>query len=292
MKKGHIGDPTEWIKGCIVDFARTPENTLKNKENDPAWDDPLVGFASGDDPLWEELKKDIGPFYWTPSEVFAKTFPDLQAAPGDLTVISWILAHTARTKADNRREKTYPSESWARSRIYGEEFNVKLRQQLVAVLAARGFEAMAPLLSPFWEQTLSEKYSFASTWSERHAAYVAGLGTFGLCDGLITPLGKAIRVGSVVAQIRIPASERPYENHHAYCTFFASGECGKCIDRCPVGAITKEGHNKEICRQYVGEDMRKYATEKFGFASYGCGLCQTAVPCESGIPHIHPPSAV
>ena len=36
---------------------------------------------------------------------------------------------------------------------------------------------------------------------ETHAAHAAGLGTFGLCDGLITPIGKAIRVGSVVAKM-------------------------------------------------------------------------------------------
>ena len=44
---------------------------------------------------------------------------------------------------------------------------------------------------------MSEKYGMASCWSERHAAFVSGLGTFGLCDGLITPVGKAMRCGSV-----------------------------------------------------------------------------------------------
>jgi epoxyqueuosine reductase QueG len=51
---------------------------------------------------------------------------------------------------------------------------------------------------PEWSRRPSEKYVFSSNWSERHAAYTAGLGTFGLCDGLITPLGKAMRVGEGV----------------------------------------------------------------------------------------------
>jgi len=36
----------------------------------------------------------------------------------------------------------------------------------------------------------------ASSWSERHAAYAAGLGTFSLNDALITPKGIAHRLGS------------------------------------------------------------------------------------------------
>ena len=39
---------------------------------------------------------------------------------------------------------------------------------------------------------MSEKYAYASTWSERHAAYAAGLGTFGLSDGLITAAGQGM----------------------------------------------------------------------------------------------------
>jgi epoxyqueuosine reductase QueG len=55
-------------------------------------------------------------------------------------------------------------------------------------------------------------YGYASSWSERHAAHAAGLGTFGLCDGLITPKGKAMRAGSVVAKIQVEPSIRFY-NH-------------------------------------------------------------------------------
>ena len=70
-------------------------------------------------------------------------------------------------------------------------------------------------------------YAPCSNWSERHAAYAAGLGTFGLCDGLITQVGKAVRVGSVVAQVAVPASKRPYGDHQAYCNHDKG--CRACI---------------------------------------------------------------
>jgi epoxyqueuosine reductase QueG len=153
----------------------------------------------------------------------------------------------------------------------------------VTALRERGHEAVAPYQSPHWKRRPSREYTYSSTWSERHAAYAAGLGTFGLCDGLITPRGKAMRVGSVVARVRIPSSPRPYEHHQAYCLFFAKGTCGDCMRRCPVGAITENGHDKRTCRDHLSRTERYVRTE-YGFDGYGCGLCQTAVPCESSIP--------
>ncbi|MGD0231350.1 MAG: epoxyqueuosine reductase, partial [Syntrophorhabdales bacterium] len=131
---------------------------------------------------------------------------------------------------------------------------------------------------------LSTRYGLASPWSERHAAYISGLGTFGLCDGLITPLGKAVRCGSVVSRLSIPPTPRPYDGIHAYCLFFTQGVCGKCIGRCPAGAISREGHDKLKCQAYIETVSAAHAREKYGIESYGCGLCQTKVPCESRIP--------
>lgn len=278
-------DRSKWVEGLVNDFLRqSPENTLRMPGNERAWDDALVGFSRGDDPLYSAFKDHVGPFHWTPHEAFVQAFPGSEVEPSDLTVISWILPQTERTKADNRKEKLYPSERWARARIFGEEVNVKLRRHVVAALEAEGYRAMAPMLSPLWEGKRSERFVFASTWSERHAAYASGLGTFGLCDGLITPKGKAMRVGSVVAQIQIPPTPRPYEDHRAYCLFFTKGICGKCIKRCPVGAISEAGHDKLKCLGHLRPGTAEYVKSRYGFDGYGCGLCQTAVPCESKIP--------
>ena len=280
-----IKNPAKWIESMIRDFVnKSPDNTLKNPQNDKAWADPLVGFSGGDDPFYQEYKKYVGPFHWTPLEVFKLSFPSLEATSDQLTVISWILPHMKSTKADLRRETVNPPESWARARIFGEETNVKLRQHAVATLKEAGIEAVAPMLSPLFERKDSEQYVFASTWSERHAAYAAGLGTFGLCDGLITPRGKAMRCGSVVAQIKVPATKRPYQDHHAYCLYFSNGTCGKCAERCPAGALTRAGHDKVKCRSYIFVTAKEYVKSSFGFEGYGCGLCQTGIPCESKIP--------
>ena len=278
-------DPGKWIEDIINEFIdQSPENTLQGPFQEKAFENTLVGFASGDDPLYESYKKVVGPFHWKPLEIFTRTFPGVSARAEDLTVISWILPQTRATKADNRIEATYPAERWARARIFGEEVNVKLRNRVVDVLQKAGHEAVAPMLAPGWEKKLSDQYVFASTWSERHAAYAAGLGTFGLCDGLITPRGKAMRTGSVVARIKIPPTPRPYDDHQAYCLFYSRGICGKCIKRCPVGALSKEGHDKVKCLQHLHPTTEEYVKANYHFDGYGCGLCQVGVPCESRIP--------
>jgi ferredoxin len=283
MKK--TTDPAKWIEGIIIDFiVDSPENTLQNPDSEKAFDEPLVGFSKGDDPIYESYKEYVGPFHWTPREIFNQTFHGLTLKSEELTVISWILPQTRATRSDNRRETFYPAERWARARIFGEEVNVKLRKHVVGVLQQNGYKAVAPMLAPRWEMKKSEAYVIASTWSERHAAHAAGLGTFGLCDGLITPRGKAMRTGSVVARISIPPTRRPYADHQAYCLFFSKGICGKCISRCPVGALSEKGHDKITCYGHLKPVTSDYVKSEFGFDGYGCGLCQTGVPCESKIP--------
>ena len=289
-KKQQIDDPAGWIENTILEFCRTsPENALKNVQNDRAFDDPLVGFANGGDSLFEDLKKDIGPPFMTPIEIFRTSCPETDARADELTVISWVLPKTRLTKNDNSKETTYPSERWSRTKHFGGEFNTSLLVHVVEILKNAGFVAVAPVLAPLWTTGISERYGLASSWSERHAAYVSGLGTFGLCDGLITMRGKAVMCGSVIARIAIPPTPRPYTDHHAWCLFYAKGECGLCVKRCPAGALSKEGHNKNLCEEYAyGVAMRSYVRGHFGIDDYGCGLCQTGVPCESENPVRHP----
>jgi len=274
----------EWISGLIRDFISTsPENSMKDENKEPAWEEALVGFASGADPIWQQYKEYVGAFHWTPWEVFNQHCPGESAGPDELTVISWVLPQRKVVRKANRRNKTYPAEEWARIRVYGEAFNVALRRHVARRLSEMGHAAIAPMLVSNWTIVKSVQFSYASSWSERHVAHAAGLGTFGLCDGLITAKGKAMRVGSVVAKIGIEPTPRLYSDHRAYCLFFDNGTCGKCIDRCPARAITEAGHDKEKCRQHLARS-REYVKKTYQFEGYGCGLCQVGVPCEAGIP--------
>jgi epoxyqueuosine reductase QueG len=285
MTETHAKETARWIRSLITDFIDlSPENHLNDSKRERAFATPLVGFADAGDPLFDAYKEHVGPFHWTPLEIFNQAFPDARATVAELTVIAWILPQTRATKDDNRRETRYPAERWSRARTFGEEVNVKLRRHVEEALHKAGIPAVAPMLSAQWERKMSERFGYASTWSERHAAYACGLGTFGLSDGLITAAGKAVRVGSVVARIRVDPTPRNYSEHMAYCLFYSHGICGKCISRCPAGAITEKGHDKVKCKTYIRQVAMPYVKTRYGFEGKGCGLCQTKVPCESKIP--------
>ena len=100
-----------WIESLIKDFIdNSPENSLQNENREKAFETPLVGFSRGDDPLYEAFREHVGPFHLTPQEIFSLPFSDSRVAPGELTVISWILPQTRTTKSDNSRESVYPAE--------------------------------------------------------------------------------------------------------------------------------------------------------------------------------------
>lgn len=84
-------DPAEWMTNVLYEFIRTsPENSLHNTEQNRAWDDPLVGFSSGADPLYKEFCDQIGDDYLHPLEIMHQAFPTIDLKPEDLTIICWI----------------------------------------------------------------------------------------------------------------------------------------------------------------------------------------------------------
>jgi epoxyqueuosine reductase QueG len=132
------------------------------------------------------------------------------------------------------------------------------------------------------------RYSITgSIWSERHIAFAAGLGTFSLNDAMITEKGIAVKLLSAVTNLKLEPDVRKAKSHTENCLYLSKGTCGACIQRCPVGAISKEGHDKMKCYAYVYGEESKQAAAAIGAsakAGSGCGLCQSNVPCENKNP--------
>ena len=282
QKPSFSKDPEKFIEKAIIQFTKKSPANRRKVDGGRYWDQPLIGFASGEDPLFKQYKKIIGKYHLTPKQIFELTFGKGQRLK-QISVISWVLPASEDIRRSNRKEDRYPSLLWAHARNFGEQFNVRLRNHVVAVLKRKGYQAVAPMNSPRFRRLKSPRVGFTSNWSERHVAYACGLGAFGLSDGLITPKGKAIRVGSVVTNLPLRSSQRIYTNHHAICLYYSYGTCKVCAKRCPAGAITAKGHDKDKCREYAYSSLKPKRAE-YGVKITGCGLCQTKVPCEFEIP--------
>jgi epoxyqueuosine reductase len=285
--------PMSELQGFLVEeitryVAESPLNRLKDIDGSPIFEEPLVGFADGDDPLFDLYKKVVGEFHLTPREALAKQVKEQTGSEPpefeQVGVVSWVLPIASRTRKDNREMSDGPSLRWNHTRFQGEDFNDNLRRHLVSLLEGMGYRAVAPMLASFFN-VFDLPNGRASNWSERHVAYAAGHGTFSLSDGLITARGMAHRCGSVVVNTAFEPSSREYSHHLEYCLGANGGSCLICARRCPAGAIGPNGHNKLLCREWIYETQADWVKKPGYIGSYGgCGLCQTGVPCESGIP--------
>ena len=284
------------LRAAIVSCIHSPANDsrmippmIMSPARVPFYDDHiLLGVASGADPIWDYFKTDaVGDFHWTPREAFLRAFPrETSVRPEDLSVVSWILPFTEAATEPNRRQTFHPSYRWARFEGARCSYSIIPIQKLIEnELTFRGIQAAAPYRLPESTTVRSERWGLASPWSERHAAYAAGLGTFGLSDGLITPIGKNQITSAVVFRHKMQATPRPYSSHREYCLFFKDGSCGECIKRCPAGSVLAEGRNKMACWNHNFVTIRAWMKETWGRVDgYGCGMCMTGVPCESRIP--------
>lgn len=294
QKNKFESNPAGYISSFIRDYIATSlNNRFLSFPDEPIWEEPLIGIASGSDPLFHDYKKIIGEYHLTPREIIDwyidTTARGNKSKINAVSVISFVLPAALKTRESNRRETAICSIRWNHTRFEGQETVARLSRRLVALIEDMGHIAVAPELSKAWE-IVNTPSGLSSKWSQRHVAYAAGLGTFSLNDGFITPKGMAIRIGSVVCDLNLPVTPRQNANHYENCLFLSKGTCKKCISRCPSGAISEKGHDKIKCGAYLNK-MREIALSQgrsiegyIGKAYLGCGFCQTGVPCEDKIP--------
>ncbi len=261
-------------KNVFPKEAKTPANASGIR----MYDEPLFSFGSAKDPLFGEFKK--------PEALGAHFISPDGWLDGAQTVISIFLPFTEEIKKSNRADAFYPSPEWLYARIEGQMFINDLLRHLQNELIRLGCRAVAPSLdSRFWSKSGMKEIKnhedpypgqsiYTSNWSERHAAYLCGLGTFGVSRGLITKKGVAGRLGSIITDLELEPDRRAYAGLYDYCSL-----CGACMRRCPAHAISMEnGKEHAPCSAYLDKMGEMFSPR------CACGKCQAGVPCESGIP--------
>jgi epoxyqueuosine reductase QueG len=268
------------IKTTICSFVKNSQDNIVKKNiaiscsvaGIKIFDEPIFAFGNAKDPYFQLLKNPsiVGKHFITPEEWL----------PEARTIISFFLPFSESVRKSNIKDKRWPSQEWLHGRREGQEFLLKVSLKLNQILQEAGYSSIVPFLDPRYHNSTGETCNnyyipnFNSNWSERHIAFICGLGTFGLSKGLITEKGVAGRFGSVITNLFIEPTVRKYNQVLEYCS-----NCGACAKQCPVNAISLEnGKNHIICSEFLDIIKKKYKPR------HGCGKCQVNVPCESRIP--------
>lgn len=253
-------------------FEALENNCVALSDEDTALqvlDAPLIGFAAADDPLFEQYRdpEAIGPEFRTPAGFMTEA----------RSVVGLFFPFTEEVRNRVRRETELASPTWKAA--YGSNFTIvdAFLDDLVSRLEKEGVRVVQPNRAPDFERKAvptadGEDMHFSVSWSNRHAMYAAGLGTFGMHRHIITEKGCCGTTASFITDAELTPTKREYTGIYEWCI-----HCGKCSDRCPGGAIPKNGlRNLKKCSTHGGTVREQFG----GF----CGKCLTAIPCEDRAP--------
>lgn len=237
------------------------------------FDEPIIGYASAEDEIFKRYVEDE-------KIIYGKFMPPKEWMEGIKTIISIFFPYSKEVKRGNSRDMKFPSKEWLYARYEGQKIIDSCTESIVNMLIKNECHAMSLSLDKRFlsnkgtsieDNVKNSNERFYSNWSERHIAYASGLGTFGLSKGLITKNGVAGRFTSIITDYEHPANIRNYEGIYDYCSM-----CGKCIENCPVNAISLEkGKDHTRCSNFLDFTGKKFKPR------YRCGKCQVGVPCES-----------
>jgi epoxyqueuosine reductase QueG len=226
---------------------------------------PLVGFAPADAPGFAELHHAVHPTHLLPHDML----------PGARSVVSFFLPFAPWVVEANAQHRKQVADEWAVAYVETNDLIGRITACLIEALAQCGIRAAAePATYNFDPVTL------VSRWAHKSVAVIAGIGSFGLHQLIITDAGCAGRFGSLVLDADLPATKA--EPKHR-CLYFHDGSCLECVMRCPADALDpSEPLDKQSCWQRcqdVGEEFKHLGPTEV------CGKCATG-PCsaESAVP--------
>ena len=265
-------EATRFLQGSDHNYVKQEDSLRDDLVGMRIFAEPLFGVASADDSLFAQLRypEAVHPDYCLPH----------QWLPEAKSVIACFLPFSQKIKKANAVDLSTPADEWLHGRIEGQEMVAIFGSYLRDKLIEAGYDTVLPCTDARFK--MLETYK--SNWSERHTAYICGLGTFGMSKGLITAKGIAGRFCSVITTAQLPITKRQYSGLYDYCT-----RCGQCAKNCPVEAIDTAcdinmAKKHEPCDGFVYSTNGLKPNQPNHKRYFGCGKCQVSVPCENGIP--------
>lgn len=242
------------IENLIMNFV---ENYNKTSDFETNWNEPIVGFANTNDPLFWQLRKTVNENHKLPNELLNHA----------QTVISYFIPFNQKVVLSNTKGKNSSIE-WVFAYIETNKLIIGLNDFLAKELKKDNFNSVKiPPTHNF------DKNLLVSFWSHKHITYIAGLGKFGLHKMIITEKGCCGRLGSLIISAKIKATRRIEKE---YCLYFHDKSCKKCVEKCFYNVLNVDSFDRHKCYDICLENGRIYS--HLGLSDM-CGKCACGVPC-------------
>ena len=224
------------------------------------WRKPIVRFADAKAEGFENLRQIVDPGHHVPEDYL----------PGAKNALSWFLPFLPEV-GQNNLPGDLCSSQWAESYLVTNEMAAWVNDRLVEFVREElAAEAAVPT-----DAGMIGMDNPRSRWSQRHVAYLAGHGTFGINNMLISDAGSVGRYFSIVTTLDVQPDEPIVEER---CLWKRDGSCGLCAARCAAGALTTEGFDRFKCLERCLENMAQFPGADV------CGKCTVELPCSYGAP--------
>lgn len=118
----------------------------------------------------------------------------------------------------------------------------------------------------FWDESALTGKGIISM---KHTAVLCGLGTIGKSSLLLNPsYGNILTLGVFLTDLELDSDPLSED--------ICIPGCSKCVDACPVHAISDRRVNQALCR------ANTYSKTKRGFGTTECNRCRTVCPVRFG----------
>ncbi len=226
------------------------------------WKEPLIAYADAMDEMFYTLKDVVSPSHAIPKDFL----------PEAKTVVTYFIPFDEVAVKSNIEGKE-SSKVWAKAYIETNQLILDLNTFIKDELQKLGYKSnIIPATHNFDNKKL------ISDWSHRHAAFIAGLGKFGLNNMLITDKGCCGRVGSFITDLKIkPTKRKNGEN----CLYKHMNVCKKCVDRCVNNALKVDYFDRHKCYEMCLYNDNFHSDVDL---SDVCGKCLVNVPCSTTNP--------
>ena len=237
-----------------------------SKDIKSTWREPVVGFADAKDEMFVKLKEIISCSHALPTDFIEDA----------KSVIVFFLPFEEDIIQSNIKG-IESSKKWDIANIETNNLILNINIEINKQIKLEGYESsILPATHNY------DKEELISDWSHRHVGYIAGIGTFGINNMLITKQGCCGRIGSIITNIKLKTTIRSEEEN---CLYKKNKSCMKCIKHCVADAILNDNDiirfEKYRCNKQIYNDN----TPQYDIGIVdACGKCMCNMPCSTRKP--------